>query len=273
MLEKQKQAAQQVRHGAAPTGDVQGQLRSRKRLQRNVDVARSRIVEIKDLVRTALSHSFVSALQQRMEMITAHAFTSWAKAAGLTTTSKSCQSSQMASGTANCPVEVSDGTASSASATAVISPALRRLGARESFGKHGQIAIELFDPAADQAAPNSASTIPSPPVWIRRATSFGSRAERRDGRDATPAAPEPAQLLMRRTAFGAHRPEEVLATRGGGKIIEYRIKWKGFASEQSATWELASQLQQLVGFKEALARFEQRETSHRYTEMAHVGSH
>ena len=52
-------------------------------------------------------------------------------------------------------------------------------------------------------------------------------------------------------------PEEVLAARGTGPFLEYRVKWRGFASSQSVTWVLASQVKTLPGFHEALQRFQQ----------------
>ena len=50
-------------------------------------------------------------------------------------------------------------------------------------------------------------------------------------------------------------PEEVLAERGSGLLVEYRVKWRGFEGSKSATWELGSQLHKLDGFREALDRF------------------
>ena len=47
----------------------------------------------------------------------------------------------------------------------------------------------------------------------------------------------------------------MLASRGSGKVLEYRIKWKGFASSQSVTWELAAQVKDMPGFSAALAAF------------------
>jgi len=47
----------------------------------------------------------------------------------------------------------------------------------------------------------------------------------------------------------------VLGERGHGNVVEYRVKWKGFASSQSVTWELGSQLRRLAGFDDALRRF------------------
>ena len=45
--------------------------------------------------------------------------------------------------------------------------------------------------------------------------------------------------------------------RGAGKVVEYRIKWRGFASSQSVTWELASQMRGTPGFDAALAAFDE----------------
>ena len=44
---------------------------------------RSRVTEVKDLVRTALAHSFVAALQQRLVAQTARVFARWASLVGL----------------------------------------------------------------------------------------------------------------------------------------------------------------------------------------------
>ena len=57
-------------------------------------------------------------------------------------------------------------------------------------------------------------------------------------------------------SLAAHIVEEVLAQRGSGRVTQYRVKWKGFASSQSVTWELGSQLHKISGFREVLTRFE-----------------
>ena len=54
---------------------------------------------------------------------------------------------------------------------------------------------------------------------------------------------------------GGHVPEEVLAERGAGRFVEYRVKWRGFSSSQSVTWELASTLAKVDGFDDVLRAF------------------
>ena len=76
------------------------------------------------------------------------------------------------------------------------------------------------------------------------------------------AAPPPARPLLKRGASstqhlagGGHAPEEVLGERGRGAFLEYRIKWQGFSSSNSVTWELASKMSKVSGFEEVLRRF------------------
>ena len=63
-----------------------------------------------------------------------------------------------------------------------------------------------------------------------------------------------ASRRNRANALANHVPQEVLAERGSGKVLEYRVKWKGINSSKP-TWELGSQLVKLAGFEEALERF------------------
>lgn len=61
---------------------------------------------------------------------------------------------------------------------------------------------------------------------------------------------------MRLASLAAHKLEDILAERGSGRVLQYRVKWTGFASSQSVTWELGSHLSNVCGFREALERFD-----------------
>ena len=71
---------------------------------------------------------------------------------------------------------------------------------------------------------------------------------------ASPAA-RPVPSPVRRDNFSHLEAESVLGARGAGPTLEYRVKWAGFSSKASATWELAAQLRGVRGFADALARF------------------
>ncbi|KOO27843.1 hypothetical protein Ctob_011356 [Chrysochromulina tobinii] len=68
---------------AVGTTSVAATLKQRQKLQRQIDGARSRVHEVKDLVRTALAHHFLSALQGRLISQSAYAFSKWADAVGM----------------------------------------------------------------------------------------------------------------------------------------------------------------------------------------------
>jgi hypothetical protein len=63
--------------------DASDPQRATTLLQRQIDGARSRVHEVKDLVRTALAHHFLSALQGRLISQSAYAFSKWADAVGM----------------------------------------------------------------------------------------------------------------------------------------------------------------------------------------------
>ena len=70
-------------------------------------------------------------------------------------------------------------------------------------------------------------------------------------------APPAAEPPARKAKAFCHRVEKVLAQRGGDATLEYRVKWEGFSSSGSLTWELGSQLHAgAAGFQDALAEFE-----------------
>ena len=96
------------------------------------------------------------------------------------------------------------------------------------------------------------SNIPIAKVLERAAATFSPLAP--VGASGAPPAAEPP---ARKAKAFCHRVEKVLAQRGGDATLEYRVKWEGFSSSGSLTWELGSQLHAgAAGFQDALAEFE-----------------
>ena len=217
---------------------VQNQIRNRKRVQRQIDEARSRVDEVKDLVRTALAHHFVSRMQERNEGCFRGLFVRWVNAVGLKPTIDAPGAQPASAGSNATPV--GGMSAGGSSSTDIRSPALERLG---------------ITPAGSLAGKGEHR-----PVWIRSSSllplpEVQAAASAAAAAASAGAAVSPRDAARRSHHFAGHVPEEVLAVRGFGRVVEYRVKWKGFASSQSVTWELGSQLSQLKGFKEALGRF------------------
>lgn len=157
--------------------------------------------EVKDLVRTALAHHFISALQDRIVSQTSFGFARWAACAGFEVSAATIDASrrinaddEAATGGEHAlpPTPRPDGgTPSAASASAaddhpLISPALKRLGLT-SFTE-GKLEVAIPSPASAPtagsalsaaSAPPTAAAARSPPAWmLRRSSSFSRRGER-----------------------------------------------------------------------------------------------
>jgi len=183
---------------AVGTTSVAATLKQRQKLQRQIDGARSRVHEVKDLVRTALAHHFLSALQGRLISQSAYAFSKWADAVGMECPAAMSAASGIiahisatgdtgvddgsGSFTSTCEGDV-DGESRAASsqspslrgtqplAAGVISPALQRLGLTTLAPTPGgrlEVAMPSLLPDAD-------GVLVSPPGWVRRSSSFGRR--------------------------------------------------------------------------------------------------
>ena len=181
------------------TTSVAATLKQRQKLQRQIDGARSRVHEVKDLVRTALAHHFLSALQGRLISQSAHAFSKWAEAVGMECPAAMAAASGIIahiSATGDTGVDDGNGSFTSSAceggvdgesraagsrspstrgtqslAAGVISPALQRLGLTTLAPTPGgrlEVAMPSLLPDAD-------GVLVSPPAWVRRSSSFGRR--------------------------------------------------------------------------------------------------
>ena len=104
----------------------------------------------------------------------------------------------------------------------------------------------------DKSARSSSSSAQEPAPASQQPTSAQQPASARQPRSLG----RSASLTPRSRSSGAgHEPEEILAARGSGAVVEYRVKWRGFASSQSVTWELGSQLRKMPGFEAVYERF------------------
>jgi ankyrin repeat protein len=291
--------------GAKMVTYQQQQVRANKRLQRQIDEARSRVEEVRGLVRTALAHAFVTQLQGRITSRIKHQFIRWAINAGLavieegTVDEHGGASPEVPSDISSdalperhVPGENASGSHSSGTTVFITgqtpsmellsrhAPALQRLGlspnppsrrasggaARSEGGAEGKGRASFSSPLGAAAPPTwarSGAFASTPPEALQRSSSLAGPPSSAGGASASLSRSHGKTSLGRANSFGrrrtglgaGHEPEEVLAERGTGSYLEYRIKWKGFASSQSVTWELGSQVKALNGFEEALARF------------------
>ena len=280
----------------ASTMTYQQQVRANKRLQRLIDEARSRVEEVRGLVRTALAHGFVTQLQTRISTRLRYKFALWAEFAGferpegegnavvVSEHAADRSSAASESGSGSGLIAASEGRHAARSGQTpsmeLISrhaPALQRLGlspmSTTGGGGGGSSMGALCSPPA-------LATSTAPPAWARsgaftvtpsdkrrRTTSLGggaapsptpssSSSDRVLGGSLSLGRASSAGRRRRSSTSSGHQPEEILAVRGSGGFTEYRIRWKGFSSSQSETWELGSQMKVLPGFAEALGRFE-----------------
>ena len=213
-----------------------------------IDEARSRVDEVKDLVRTALAHHFVSMLRKNKNGRFHGLFVRWALMAGLQPRAATAPEAPALRVWNDAPAAKGGSDATPAWSDARVSPALQRLGLRPRTPSSSAEPCPSTAVAGLQRS--SQLTFSHVPGWIRpplRASAV-SNVE-------TMVATTWTWDVTRGLSFAGHVPEEVLAERGRGRIVEYRVKWKGFSSSQSVTWELASQLHTLSGFEEALRRF------------------
>ena len=156
----------------------------------------------------------------------------------------------------------------------IYSPALQRLGATAT-NEGGKLEVAFGAP------PGSPGSERPMPQWLSKRRSSPQGVGGAGVLGALPADgghPPSAQTTARRlSTLTAHVPEAILAQRGRGRYLEYRVKWQGFGGSRSATWELASELAELRGFGQALACFEacpppsKHEARHEMTDRARDG--
>ena len=213
-----------------------------------IDEARSRVDEVKALVRTAIAHHFVSMLQDRLYGRFRMLFVRWSLATGVQDSTQAKRPAFQAHPVSSTGID----------GAPLVAPGPQNL-SRFPLALRTNSHCSLI-PGRDVAAPGTdgVSDISSgqlaalSPVWLRpslRALEVGK---------VSFFAGTAGSASLRRTravSFAGHEPEELLAERGSGRVVEYRVKWKGFSSARSATWELGSQVRMLSGFEEALRRW------------------
>jgi hypothetical protein len=266
-----------MKRGSQTKGELQAQIRANLRLQRQIDESRSRVTEVKDVVRTALARHFVGMLYQHKGGCFRALFCRWAVAAGVAPTTPATDASSVATpghgGSGGNARPSSEMMVASLDGNPLVSPAMQRLGLapHSALARQHSCSCRLVTdesapsaPGDDDAKGPSSATLPG---WMRaslrnavaEATGPGaSGASVASAASARSSALSPRPTKSQRSraySLAGHVPEEVLAERGSGSVVEYRVKWKGFASSQSVTWELASQLAKLNGFDEALRIF------------------
>ena len=189
-------------------------------------------------MRTALAHHFVKMLQERINGRCRSVFEHWALATGLRTSSQA-RPTASPSPRATSPLASMDelSKVTNCSTEVLVSPTLLRLGL--SWRTAGDV-VELRTLTASAEDTRGRQIHSQLPIWLRPSLRVSARNDAKQPRTVS---------LM------GHVPDEVLAVRSSGGVVEYRVKWQGFASLQSITWELGSQLERMSGFHEALRRF------------------
>ena len=207
-------------------------------------------------MRTALAHHFVSMLQERIYGRFRTLFVRWAHSAGFlalitTHVDPTWQTTVLSRGRLNsiCDMTCLQG-------APMVSTALQRLGLMPQQLPFPHSVVGNVAASRDDTK-TSKQLGASFPTWMRLSLRVSTSGQPTAGTSEVPMPPL-ASASSRRTctsSFAGHVIEEVLAERGNGRVAEYRVKWKGFASSRSVTWELGSHLTKLRGFDDALLRF------------------